>query len=426
MKIALASWTRKKFGGAEAYLDTVIPGLTRAGHELAHLCEVALPAGRAAIGLPSGAPVWCGAEQGTDAILARLAAWQPAVIFAHGLSEPALEDALIRIAPTVFYAHDYYGACISGAKSFGAPRTRPCGCGFDWRCLARFYPRRCGGLNPITAWWLYRREVRRRDLLRRYDAIAVGSAHMRGELLRQGLDPAWVRMFVPPVVDQAGPFCEPAGAGGARAEWRLLFAGRMVELKGGAMLLRALPLAAAALPRPLRLVMAGDGPARTAWELAAHRLTMGRRDLTVEFPGWLEADAATALFAHTDVLVMPSLWPEPFGRAGLEAGFAGVPSVAFAVGGIPEWLIDGENGHLAPGDPPTAAGLAGALVRTLADPAHHTELRRGARAAAGRFSLGRHIDQLIELFAQARARRGGPCQRIGEPGSRALPRGASE
>src|SRR5271163_742851 len=188
MRIALASWNRKKFGGAETYLDSVIPGLAGAGHDLAHLSEVALPDDRAGIGLPINAPVWCLANQGASEMLAQMAAWEPDVIFNQGLRDPALEEALLRIATTVYYAHDNYGACISGSKTFAFPRPRPCGRSFDWRCVARYFPRRCGGLNPATMWRLYRREAWHLNLLRRYDAIAVGSEHMRQVLLRQGLD----------------------------------------------------------------------------------------------------------------------------------------------------------------------------------------------------------------------------------------------
>ena len=317
MRIALASWNRKKFGGAETYLDTVIPGLARAGHELAHLCEVALPADRGEIGLPADAPVWCRANQEANEILAQLAAWEPTVIFCHGLRDPALEEALLRIAPTVYYAHDYYGACISGAKSFAFPQVRPCGRSFSWRCLLRYYPRRCGGLNPATMWRLYRREMWHLDLLRRYDAIVVASEHMRRELVRQGLDPNWVRMVVPPSVNRSSlhgraqqrssvlPTAARAGH-----EWRLLFAGRMVELKGGDVLLRALPLVATALQRPLRLVMAGDGPAQARWQTSAQRLTTRHRGVAVEFPGWLEGAAYAEMIAQSHLIVMPSLCPK--------------------------------------------------------------------------------------------------------------------
>ena len=48
------------------------------------------------------------------------------------------------------------------------------------------------------------------------------------------------------------------------------------------------------------------------------------------------------------LLVVPSVWPEPFGSVGMAAARCGVPAAAFAVGGIPQWLHDGVNGHLAP------------------------------------------------------------------------------
>ena len=77
---------------------------------------------------------------------------------------------------------------------------------------------------------------------------------------------------------------------------------------------------------------------------------------------------------------------------GVEAGCVGLPAVAFAVGGIPDWLIPGKSGELAPGDPPTADGLALAIVRALADPTHLQRLRIGAWEVARTFrraALGR-------------------------------------
>ena len=50
--------------------------------------------------------------------------------------------------------------------------------------------------------------------------------------------------------------------------------------------------------------------------------------------------------------------------------------------------------ELAPGDPPTVAGLAEAIVRALADPEHYRNLCAGARRKASEFSLDRHVSQL--------------------------------
>jgi glycosyltransferase involved in cell wall biosynthesis len=119
------------------------------------------------------------------------------------------------------------------------------------------------------------------------------------------------------------------------------------------------------------------------------------------FVGWRRAGEVERLLAGTDLLVVPSLWPEPFGLVGPEAGSRGVPAAAFAVGGIPGWLTEGVNGHLAAARPPTAAALAGAIIRCLEDPAHHASLRRGAVECAKRFSAERHREALLQVLEGA-------------------------
>jgi glycosyltransferase involved in cell wall biosynthesis len=404
MRIAIASWNRLKFGGAETYLDAAVPGLARAGQTLAMLYEVALPADREPIRLPADAPEWRYEAGGTA--LRELCAWRPEIIFVHGVRDPGLIAALPAIAPAVFYAHDYYGSCISGAKAFSFPRPRPCSHPLGWQCLLRYYPRRCGGLNPATMWRFYQRETRHREELRRYHAIITASEHMRREHLRNGFTAQMVRMIPPPIDDAT----EPRDCVGDRPDpaalkgWRLLFLGRMVELKGGALLIESAAIAAAKLRQRIHLTLAGDGPAREQWQRRAQRLAVRDSSLTVEFPGWLDEAERGRVLAASDLLIMPGLWPEPFGRSGLEAGLYSIPSVAFASGGIPEWLAEGVNGHLASAEPPTAAGLADAMVRSLGDPAHHATLRAGARQRAMEFGVAPHIAQLITLFMEVAGR----------------------
>ena len=142
------------------------------------------------------------------------------------------------------------------------------------------------------------------------------------------------------------------------------------------------------------MTFAGDGPARPAWEAAAARLMTRQPGIRIAFPGWLERERIDTLMSDADLLVLPSLWPEPFALVGLEAARHHLPVAAFAVGGIPDWLRPGMNGYLAPGDPPTAAGLAGAIVACLRDP------RRTPVFATGRPDLeeliSRHLDALLE------------------------------
>jgi glycosyltransferase involved in cell wall biosynthesis len=406
MRIAVANWSRRKIGGAESYLDLVIPGLAQAGHEIGYLCEVDTPDERDPIATPDAAPIWCFADQGLR-VIDRLRAWRPDLIFSHALADPALERAIIDGRKGVFFSHNYYGSCVSGAKTRSFPRVSPCDRRFGAACLLQFYPRRCGGLNPTLIWKLYLREGRHREILRRYSVIATASEHMRREYIRQGFGAHTVRMISSPIGGDSE--VEPSAAGrGPDAAYDersvcLLFLGRMVALKGGEQLLDALPLVVAGLGRPVKLTFAGDGPARASWARKAAALQTRSDQIRVEFRGWLSGgDLATAAGA-SDLLVMPSLWPEPFGRSGLEVGRWGVPAVAFAVGGIPEWLIEGVNGHLAPGDPATAAGLADAIVRALADRNHYAQLCAGARARIVAYDLASHLNRLNALFAEVLA-----------------------
>ena len=49
----------------------------------------------------------------------------------------------------------------------------------------------------------------------------------------------------------------------------------------------------------------------------------------------------------SDIVVMPSVTPEPFGRIILEAQALGKIPIAFDHGGASETIIDGKNGFLA-------------------------------------------------------------------------------
>jgi len=179
----------------------------------------------------------------------------------------------------------------------------------------------------------------------------------------------------------------------------------MDRLKGGLTLLHALPIVRARVKQPLRVTFVGEGPERNVWRRRASVIAAHDSGLTIEFPGWLESATLDATLARSDLLVVPSLWPEPFGMVGIEAGLRGVPAVAFDVGGIGEWLSDGENGYLVPGNPPTASALAEAIVKFLVDDAARERLCVGARDAALRFEVRNHVIGLVRVLEDVARRR---------------------
>ena len=96
-------------------------------------------------------------------------------------------------------------------------------------------------------------------------------------------------------------------------------------------------------------------------------------------PYRLAGRRSNAWLARASVAALPSSWPEPFGLVGLEAAALGVPTVAFDVGGISEWLRHDVNGVAVPG-PPSAEPLGEALRGFSATSAG---LPRCARARGG-------------------------------------------
>ncbi len=405
MRIAVLNWTVRRVGGTETYLAGIVPALQRHGHETAFWHEVDQPLDREVMHFAGDVPVWSAAAMGTNRALAALTAWRPDVLYAHGLLDPHLEARTLDIAPAAFFAHAYYGVCISGTKAFSAPTRVPCSRAFGPACLLQFYPRRCGGLNPITMGVEYARQRARLQLLRRYRAILTHSEHMQREYerypgLEHRIHHSWYAAepigppppSLPAVAREDPAMREPA---------RLLFIGRMDDLKGGDLAIAALPYVASKLQRSVRMIFAGDGPARRRWEEAAAETELTNATVRISFVGWQSGYDLTYLLDTTDLLVVPSLWPEPYGRVGLEAGRRGVPTAAFAVGGIPEWLNAGRNGALAFADPPTAQGLAEAIADCLRTPQHHAALREGARAMAAQLDdAERHVDILIGILTR--------------------------
>jgi glycosyltransferase involved in cell wall biosynthesis len=243
----------------------------------------------------------------------------------------------------------------------------------------------------------YRVQAARLGLLSQYKEVLTLSEHMRQEYLRHGCSPDCVHRLPPYVPAPAATLLEARRSHARGEALRLLFAGRLDRLKGCRVLIDAVTLVAARVKHPVVLDVAGDGPDRGDCETRA-RAIASAGSAQVRFHGWLAAEARDRLLGAADVLVVPSLWPEPYGLAGVEAAAAGVPVAAFHVGAVREWLEPGVNGALAAsGD--GADGLAHAIVEAAA-------LGRLAplAPAAARAAHEAHVSALVGHLARASGR----------------------
>jgi glycosyltransferase involved in cell wall biosynthesis/O-antigen/teichoic acid export membrane protein len=181
-----------------------------------------------------------------------------------------------------------------------------------------------------------------------------------------------------------------------RAAPHILFVGRLVEKKGCRVLLQAMALVQQKLPR-MRLLIAGDGPARASLERLALELTEGTRFLGVQSPGQVRA-----LMRDARCLAAPSQTAQNGDAEGLpmvlcEALALGLPVASTRHSGIPELIRHREHGLLsAEGDP---IELAQHLVELCRESEFASALSRGGRARVEQsFDLARQTLALEEIY----------------------------
>jgi glycosyltransferase involved in cell wall biosynthesis len=169
----------------------------------------------------------------------------------------------------------------------------------------------------------------------------------------------------------------------------VLYAGKLSIGKGTPVLLEALDRIAAAVPGA-RFALAGKG------DMALP----ARPDLHVL--GVLPQAELFALYRAADVIVVPSVWPEPLSRVLLEAMRIGRPVVATAVGGTPEAVEHGVTGLLVPRQDPEA--LAKAVIELLLDPERRARMgRAAAERARTDFDEDRLVTALLDVYREAGA-----------------------
>lgn len=391
MKLLITTKVRAAIGGVETYVRGIAPALAARGHQVALLFEHRHEPTNAEDAFAGCAAEWCLEEDG-DAGLAAARTWRPDLVWNQGCESSALESGFLELAPAIYYAHNYDGLCATGAKFHRRPTAVSCTRSMGAGCVAINWTRGCGMPNPWGFGASFLRQLDRAKLMRQYVLIMVASRHMEAALAEHlGSDKA-VRVVGYPL------FSESVATPSVRPEppSRILMAARMTSAKGGDLLLHATAITQRELARRLDVTVCGDGPALDALRRQAREL-----GLAVTFTGWVNANERQRLLDMTDLLVVPSVWPEPFGMIGIEAAARAVPAVAFAVGGIADWLSPGVHGEVAPGAPPTQEGLASAMVRALGRREHLEQLRRGALEGVARFRLPAHIDVLEAVMEEA-------------------------
>lgn len=184
--------------------------------------------------------------------------------------------------------------------------------------------------------------------------------------------------------------------------WKIGIVGRLSWIKGHDVAIRALhQLVRQGLP--VRLCIIGHAsPQLSEREQRLRRLA---DDLEVtEFLEWsgTRPDMGQAL-RSLDLVIMPSVYPESFGRSAAEAQAVGVPVIASRIGALPEIIEDEQTGLLVP--PNDASALAQAIRRVMHEPGMAAQMVTQARR---KLEETLTVDQMVEatlaVYAECRQR----------------------
>jgi glycosyltransferase involved in cell wall biosynthesis len=233
----------------------------------------------------------------------------------------------------------------------------------------------------------------RGQLARRGDLFLCASSFIRDRVLAMGFPEARTR------VHYIGVDCAAIRPRAPAEETRsILHVARLVEVKGTRHLIGAFARLAGRFP-DVELTIVGDGPLNSSLQALAGSLGVGDR---VHFLGARPYPDVLGLMRKAAMLVLPSVRAgdgrvEGLGMVLLEAAATGVPTIGSRIGGIPEGVIDGETGFLAP---ERDEAVLAERMATLLD---NRELRltMGARARAlveDRFDLRRQTALLEDHY----------------------------
>ncbi|UCG70957.1 MAG: glycosyltransferase family 4 protein [Thermoplasmata archaeon] len=209
--------------------------------------------------------------------------------------------------PAVAHIRDYWPICPK--RDFLRPDEicegpRLCG-----NCMARYY----NAWHKIAFYYKMWSDTgyRYQEIKKNADYFIYNSSYTQDRI---GLEPKVV-VYNPVDVDKI--------KGGKKEPGKILYIGNVTKRKGVEM------LSEAALGLNVTLHILGDGYLLSKIQ-GKNIVKHGR----VEYPEVLEH------LSNSEMLVVPSLWPEPFGRVAVEGMAAGLPVIVTPIGGLPEIVGD--------------------------------------------------------------------------------------
>ncbi|UCC58941.1 MAG: glycosyltransferase family 4 protein [Candidatus Bathyarchaeum sp.] len=174
----------------------------------------------------------------------------------------------------------------------------------------------------------------------------------------------------------------------------VLFVGRLYHRKGLEILLRSIPPVLQEF-KDVKFAISGTGFKKKEESLRKLAKKLEIED-SVSFLGYVPDEKLPYLYSASDIFVLPAIY-ENFPFAILEAQATGLPVISTKVGGIPEFLVDNENGFVI--DPGDSTQLTQRVLALLQNPKLAKKMGdRGRKLIEEKLSWRLITGQVIDLY----------------------------
>lgn len=395
------------FGGTEEYIALLTSELAHRGVRSHLVCGQVtgrLPSDLSSVHVVDGLASRQPQPRTGDEVASVIARLDPDVIYLHNVFDPAVVSALATLAnrgSLIWYVHDHFLTCLSELRwrrdVQSCPHRLGAGCVVAIRgghCVLR-YPDRSLGADEL------RDRVSLSRSLGDADGIVVVSDYMRTLLVEAQPRLAERIHLVPRPIRDLGDL-RPRHRDRPGDPAVVTFAGRIAPEKGLAVLIEALGAVRGSGPIELRIagVVEHDDYWSDCQRIQLTAIAANPR-LTVTYLGHLDYPATDELFRRSDIVAIPSQWPEPLGAVALEAMSAGAAVISSNIGGLNTALVDRHNGLLI--DPPKVTAWTEAIESLLQSPERARQLGAQAHSDVASVTTAGHLAALDRLVVKSSA-----------------------
>lgn len=319
---------------------------------------------------------------------------KPDIVHCHNvygrLTTSILTVLKSRNIPSVLTVHDYKVVCPSYLMLRDGKPCSACVDGGYYRCATYKCHKQDLAASAVYAAEAY--NARLRDSYGAISAFLCPSRFIAGLLMKSGINSNRVVFHANCVDPQA---YSPTYEGSY-----VLYVGRLSHEKGLPTLVQAM------MNTGIPLKVAGTGP----MEEGLRALVAANPASRITFEGHCEGERLATLFRNAAFVSVPSEWYENAPMAVLESFAYGKPVVATRIGGIPELVLDGENGYLVPsGD---RDQLRDAVCKLWADKRAQADMGRNARRSIETtYSQEQRTKSLFRIYDRLRGTPAGAFSR---------------